>query len=53
MTYMLLARVLHAFTWRLPVGKEPVNLSEEERSLFMAKPLHALAKLRLAFLEHF
>ncbi|KAM0933822.1 putative cytochrome P450 [Dioscorea sansibarensis] len=49
MTYMLLARLLHAFTWSLPSGEEPVNLSEEERSLFMAKPLHALAKPRLSF----
>ncbi|KAH7665954.1 Phenylalanine N-monooxygenase protein [Dioscorea alata] len=53
MTYMLLARIMHSFTWSLPVGEGPVNLSEEERSLFMAKPLHALAKPRLAFLKHF
>ncbi|KAH7671815.1 phenylalanine N-monooxygenase protein, partial [Dioscorea alata] len=53
MTYMLLARVLHTFTWSLPAGEGPVNLSEEESSLFIDKPLHALAKPRLAFLEHF
>ncbi|KAH7671811.1 phenylalanine N-monooxygenase protein [Dioscorea alata] len=51
MTYMLLARVLHAFTWSLPAGEESVNLSEEELSLFMAKPLHAFAKPRLSFLN--
>ncbi|KAH7665915.1 Phenylalanine N-monooxygenase protein, partial [Dioscorea alata] len=44
MTYMLLARIMHSFTWSLPVGEGPVNLSEEERSLFMAKPFHALSK---------
>ncbi|XP_039131907.1 phenylalanine N-monooxygenase-like [Dioscorea cayenensis subsp. rotundata] len=48
MTYMLLARVLHAFTWTLPAGEELVNLSEEEHSLFMAKPLHALANSRFS-----
>ncbi|KAH7666051.1 Cytochrome P450 E-class group I protein [Dioscorea alata] len=52
MTYMLLARIIRSFTWSLPIGEGLVNLSEEERSLFMAKPLHALAKPMLAFLKH-
>ena len=48
MTYMLLARLLQAFEWSLPPGETGIDLSEEEKSLFKAKPLLACATPRLS-----
>lgn len=47
-TGMLLARLLQGFTWTLPPNEDNVDLSEEEDSLFLAKPLHAQASPRLS-----
>ncbi|XP_008808383.3 tryptophan N-monooxygenase CYP79A68-like [Phoenix dactylifera] len=52
MTYMLLGRLLQAFDWSLAPGELGVDLSEDNRSLFMARPFHACAKPRLAFLAN-
>ena len=46
-TEMLLARLLQGFTWSLPPGQKEIDLSESKNDLFLAKPLHALAKPRL------
>ncbi|CAL9238320.1 unnamed protein product [Arabidopsis halleri] len=48
MTIMLLARLLQGFEWTLPNGKTQVELISAESNLFMAKPLLACAKPRLA-----
>ena len=47
MTVMLLARLIQGFTWRVPPNETKINLSESENDIFLAKPLHALAKPRL------
>ncbi|KFK37030.1 hypothetical protein AALP_AA4G203000 [Arabis alpina] len=48
MTIMLLARLLQGFEWTLPNGASQVELIAAETNLFMAKPLLASAKPRLA-----
>lgn len=48
MTYMLLARLIQGFTWSPVPGEGKIDISESESDLFMAKPLHAVAKPRLA-----
>ncbi|KAG6666716.1 hypothetical protein I3843_01G048200 [Carya illinoinensis] len=48
MTVMLLARLLQGFSWSLPPNQEEIDLSESVNELFMAKPLLAHAKPRLA-----
>ncbi|KAG6666717.1 tryptophan N-monooxygenase CYP79A68-like [Carya illinoinensis] len=48
MTVMLLARLLQGFSWSLPPNQEEIDLSESANELFMAKPLLAHAKPRLA-----
>ncbi|WKA01384.1 hypothetical protein VitviT2T_019666 [Vitis vinifera] len=47
MTVMLLVRLLQGFTWSPPPGQKEVDLSESRNDLFLANPLHALAKPRL------
>ncbi|KAJ9699127.1 hypothetical protein PVL29_007959 [Vitis rotundifolia] len=47
MTVMLLVRLLQGFTWSPPPGQEEIDLSESRNDLFLAKPLHAVAKPRL------
>ncbi|CAI9770738.1 unnamed protein product [Fraxinus pennsylvanica] len=49
MTTMLLARLIHGFTWNAPPDV-PIDLTESESNLLLAKPLPALAKLQLS--EH-
>ncbi|KAK8494257.1 hypothetical protein V6N13_138571 [Hibiscus sabdariffa] len=47
-TFMLFARLLQCFSWSIPPGNGPtIDLTEEENSMFMAKPLVAVAKPRL------
>ncbi|TKY47259.1 Isoleucine N-monooxygenase 1 [Spatholobus suberectus] len=48
MTVMLLARLLHGFTWSAPPNVSSINLAESKGNLFLAEPLVALAKPRLA-----
>ncbi|KAK7290348.1 hypothetical protein RIF29_04694 [Crotalaria pallida] len=48
LTVMLLARLLHGFTWTKPPNVSSINLAESNDSLFLAQPLVALAKPRLA-----
>ncbi|CAA7057131.1 unnamed protein product [Microthlaspi erraticum] len=48
MTIMLLARLLQGFAWALPIGASQVELIAAKSNLFMAKPLLASAKPRLA-----
>lgn len=48
MTIMLLARLLQGFEWTLPNDKSQVELVPADSNLFMAKPLLACAKPRLA-----
>ncbi|KAJ0259367.1 hypothetical protein HA466_0057300 [Hirschfeldia incana] len=48
MTIMLLARLLQGFEWTLPPGKSQIELVSAENNLFMAKPLVASVKPRLA-----
>ncbi|KAL5823939.1 hypothetical protein ACOSQ4_021839 [Xanthoceras sorbifolium] len=50
MTVMLFARLIQGFTWTPPPDQPKIDLSEEEGSMFLAKPLVAVAKPRLA--EH-
>ncbi|KAL5757136.1 hypothetical protein ACOSQ2_021882 [Xanthoceras sorbifolium] len=50
MTVMLFARLLQGFTWTPRPDQPKIDLSEEEGSMFLAKPLVAVAKPRLA--EH-
>ncbi|XVE86064.1 hypothetical protein DITRI_Ditri18aG0006500 [Diplodiscus trichospermus] len=47
MTVMLFARLIQGFTWNIPPNESKIDLSESEDDLFLAKPLHALAKPRL------
>ncbi|KAK4483059.1 hypothetical protein RD792_010236 [Penstemon davidsonii] len=47
MTTMLLARLIHGFTWNAPNGVAKIDLAESKGDLFLAKPLLALAKPRL------
>ena len=48
MTTMLLARILQGFTWNIPGDASKIDLAESESDLFLAKPLAAMAKPRLA-----
>ncbi|CAH8382175.1 unnamed protein product [Eruca vesicaria subsp. sativa] len=48
MTYMLLARLIQGFSWSLVPGEDKIDVSESKSDLFMAKPLHAVGKPRLA-----
>lgn len=48
MTIMLLARLLHGFTWSLPPNISSINLIESKNDMFLAEPLLAMAKPRLA-----
>ncbi|XP_042478899.1 phenylalanine N-monooxygenase-like [Macadamia integrifolia] len=48
MTVMLLARLLQGFTWEVTPGESRIELNESKTDLFLAKPLVALAKPRLA-----
>ncbi|XP_072966795.1 phenylalanine N-monooxygenase-like [Typha angustifolia] len=50
MTYMLLARLLQAFQWSPAPGDEPIDLSEEKKSLCVARPLRAFATPRMKLL---
>ncbi|KAL2488510.1 Cytochrome [Forsythia ovata] len=50
MTTMLLARLIHGFTWNAPPDVPNIDLTESEGDLLLAKPLLALAKPRLS--EH-
>lgn len=47
MATMLLARLVHSFTWSPPPGSSRIDLSEAEDALFLQTPLHAVAKPRL------
>ncbi|MED6217190.1 hypothetical protein PIB30_015308 [Stylosanthes scabra] len=47
MTIMLLARLVHGFTWIPPPNEPIIDLSELERGTTKAKPLIALGKPRL------
>ncbi|PSR86239.1 Isoleucine N-monooxygenase [Actinidia chinensis var. chinensis] len=47
MTVMLMARLLHGFTWELPYDVLKIELKESDGDLFLAKPLLALARPRL------
>ncbi|GMI70202.1 cytochrome p450 79a2 [Hibiscus trionum] len=46
-TIMLFARLIQGFTWDAPPNETEIDLSESKDDLFLAKPLHALAKPRL------
>ncbi|CAA7019697.1 unnamed protein product [Microthlaspi erraticum] len=48
MTIMLIARLLQGFEWTLPPGKSQIELVPAQTNLFMAKPLVASVKPRLA-----
>ncbi|EOA22549.1 hypothetical protein CARUB_v10003209mg [Capsella rubella] len=48
MTCVLLARLIQGFTWSPVAGESKIDMSESNNDLFMAKPLHAVAKPRLA-----
>lgn len=48
MTVMQLARLLHGFTWSAPADTSGINLVEAEDDMFLAEPLLAVAKPRLA-----
>ena len=47
MTFMLFARLLHAFTWSVPPNESSIDLSESDGDTMKAKPLVAFAKPRL------
>lgn len=47
MTMMLFARLLHGFTWTVPVGESRIQLRESNDDLFLSKPLYAHALPRL------
>ncbi|KAG8493479.1 hypothetical protein CXB51_010866 [Gossypium anomalum] len=47
MTVMVLARLIQGFSWKVPSNEANIDLSVSENDLFMAKPLHAMAKPRL------
>ncbi|XWS08362.1 hypothetical protein CRYUN_Cryun41cG0073300 [Craigia yunnanensis] len=44
MTITLFTKLIQGFTWNIPPNGEKNDLSESEDDLFLAKPLHALAK---------
>ncbi|KAK4274924.1 hypothetical protein QN277_018082 [Acacia crassicarpa] len=46
LSVMLLARLIHGFTWSAPPNK-PIELLQSETDPFIAHPLEAVAKLRL------
>nr|XP_043617808.1 tryptophan N-monooxygenase CYP79A68-like [Erigeron canadensis] len=46
-TVMLMARLVQGFTWELPPNEPHVDLNENVRNLWKAKPLLALVKPRL------
>ena len=48
MTVMLFARLLHGFTWSAPPNVSSINLAESNGDMFLAEPLVAIAKPRLA-----
>lgn len=48
MTIMLIASLLQGFEWTLPPGKSQIELVPAKTNLFMAKPLVASVKPRLA-----
>ncbi|XP_027336061.1 isoleucine N-monooxygenase 1-like [Abrus precatorius] len=48
MTVMLFARLLHGFTWSAPSNVSAINLAESKGDIFLAEPLVAVAKPRLA-----
>lgn len=48
MTMVLLARLLHAFNWSAPSNVSSINLNECKSEMFLAEPLLAIAKPRLA-----
>ncbi|PIA24883.1 hypothetical protein AQUCO_16000002v1 [Aquilegia coerulea] len=48
MTTMLLATLLHGFTWTMPPSMVSISLAEAEHDLTLSKPLVGLAKPRLA-----
>ncbi|XP_027337514.1 isoleucine N-monooxygenase 1-like [Abrus precatorius] len=48
MTVMLFARLLHGFTWSAPPNVSTINLAESDDEIFLAEPLVAMAKPRLA-----
>ncbi|KRG98134.1 hypothetical protein GLYMA_18G052200v4 [Glycine max] len=47
MTVMLLARLLHGFTWSAPPNVSSINLAESNDDILLAEPLVAIAKPRL------
>ncbi|XP_019186441.1 PREDICTED: tyrosine N-monooxygenase-like [Ipomoea nil] len=47
MTTMLMARLLHGFTWKLPPTLPCISLTEGKRDLFLGSPLLALVEPRL------
>jgi len=47
MTLMLFAKMLHAFTWSVPLGHSSIDLCESHGGTAKAKPLVALAEPRL------
>nr|KYP44534.1 Tyrosine N-monooxygenase [Cajanus cajan] len=48
MTVMLLARLLHAFTWSAPPNVSTINLAKSENGVLLKEPLVLVAKPRLA-----
>nr|KYP44535.1 Tyrosine N-monooxygenase [Cajanus cajan] len=46
-TVMLLARLLHGFTWTAPPNVSIINLAESKADMFLAQPLVAVARPRL------
>lgn len=47
-TTMLLARLVQGFTWSVPTNMKQIDLNESEGDLFVANPVFAWAKPRLA-----
>ncbi|KAK2453930.1 isoleucine N-monooxygenase [Trifolium repens] len=48
MTILLLARLLHGFTWSAPSDISTINCAESNGLMFLDEPLQAVAKPRLA-----
>ncbi|XP_058198696.1 isoleucine N-monooxygenase 2-like [Rhododendron vialii] len=48
MTVMLMARLLQGFSWEVPPTVSKIDLKESAKDLFLAKPLLAKARPRLA-----
>jgi len=48
MTVLLLARLLHGFTWSIPPTTSSINLVNSKDDMFLAEPLMVVAKPRLA-----